>query len=119
MKTAININTQVWKNIILCLIKDNWVVIEKYMAFDAGIDFDFLILKKGNDRIVFGWDNYEQGEIKCKDEIFEYLSGEFNINLVFGRPKNLTWKIILITRALTIPQRYLSNPSKNFHDFFD
>lgn len=118
MKIAVNIETKIWRNIILSLIQDDWQVLEKYMAHDASIDFDFLILKKENKKIFFGWDIIEEGEIKCENCIFDDLEKRFEIKFEYGIPKNLDWKTVLLIRISTLPQRLFSNPSKEFNDFF-
>jgi hypothetical protein len=97
MKVAINIKTEDWNNIITNLLNENWKVKSKYDGFDAGIDFDFLIMTKDFKYILFGWDNFAEGEIKCSQKLFEYLSKKNQIDFVFGEPENLKLRIILLT----------------------
>jgi hypothetical protein len=81
MKVAINIKTEDWNNIITNLLNENWKVKSKYDGFDAGIDFDFLIMTKDFKYILFGWDNFTEGEIKCSQKLFEYISKKNNKKL--------------------------------------
>jgi hypothetical protein len=100
MITAIDIKTELWNTIIETLINDDWKVIYKYDAFDAGIDFDLIILEKNNEKILFGWDNWLEGEMQCSKirlkeiEIcmkMEFKAGQANtlkpevVNLYFNK----------------------------------
>ena len=98
MKIAIDIKTEDWNNIINVLICEGWEMKSKYDSFDAGIDFDFLILTKGVKKITFAWDNWNEGEIKCSDRLFEELSNKFSINFTFGPPNSLKRNIIILTK---------------------
>lgn len=109
MKVAINIETEIWSNIIKVLKEESWEEVESYMGGDAGIDFDFLILKRRNEQIQFGWGNFEEGEIKCKRSLFHYLENKFELTFEYGEAKNLSLEVICITRIATLPQRLLRN----------
>ncbi len=105
MKTAVNIHTEHWNRIIEGLITENWKLIYKYDQFDAGIDFDFLVLKKGNSTLSFGWDNWEEGEIQGSTVQLEWLSRKFDIPFQYGKPVNLDPKIIALTKFQIIYNR--------------
>ena len=98
MKIAINIKTEEWNRIIKGLIREEWKVEMKYDEFDAGIDFDFLVLKKEKNKIEFGWDNWVEGEIKCSDDLMEMIQYKFKISLNFGEPVNLKPNVIRVTK---------------------
>ena len=98
MKIATNIKTEDWNRIISGLKSENWKVESKYDEFDAGIDFDFLILKKNTEEIIFGWDNWVEGEIKCSDKLMSELRSKFNIDFTFGQPINLKQSVIRLTK---------------------
>ena len=102
-RTAVNIKTEKWNEIISELRKRGWVVTAKYYGFDAGIDDDFLILRKGFKRILFGWTNWFEGEIKCNDRIFKYLESEFNVEFEFGKPTSLKPLVIATYRLQSLP----------------
>ena len=102
-KTAINIKTEKWNEIISELRERGWVVTAKYYGFDAGIDDDFLILRKGFKRIFFGWSNWLEGEIKCSDRIFDYLESEFKLELEYGKPSNLKPVVVATYRVQSLP----------------
>ncbi len=102
-KIAINIRTEKWNEIISGLRKRGWIVTAKYYGFDAGIDDDFLILRKGLKKIMFGWTNWFEGEIKCNDGIFEYLESEFDLEFEYGEPTSLKSKVILTYRIQSLP----------------
>ena len=79
MKIATDIKTENWNRIIQGLIDDDWKLKMKYDGFDAGIDFDFLVLKKKQDKIEFSWDNWVEGEIKCSEELMKMLENKFDL----------------------------------------
>lgn len=101
MKVAIGIDTGDWNRIIKTLVEEGWTMCHKYENYDAGIDFDFLILSKNNRQIIFGWSNWEEGEIKCSDELFRELSKKFGIEFRYGPPSNLKQSVILLNLTQT------------------
>ncbi|WP_422354107.1 hypothetical protein [Roseivirga pacifica] len=117
-KTAIGVETSVWKNLVINLYRSGWVVKEKYVNVDAGVDFDFLILKKKGKSIWFGWDYIDEGEIKTDEYTFALIQEKFDLKLKFGAPSNLVPKIIFLTRLFTLPGRFSSNPKKFFKEQF-
>lgn len=117
-KTAIGIETSVWKNLIINLYQSGWKVKEKYVNVDAGVDFDFLILKKNGRSIWFGWDYIEEGEIKTDEHTFAFLEESFGFRPKFDTPYNLVPKIIFLTRLFTLPGRLSSRPKKFFKEQF-
>lgn len=98
MKIATEIKTEEWNRIIQGLIDEGWELKMKYDALDAGIDFDFLVLKKNKNQIEFGWDNWVEGEIKCTDELMEMIQDKFQISFKFGEPINLKKSVIRLTK---------------------
>ncbi len=77
MKTTINITTKDWYAIISELQNRGWKATRQYEGFDAGIDYDSCVLKKGSERIRCTWDNYTEGEFRCSDEVLEELRSIF------------------------------------------
>lgn len=105
MKVAIHIKTDDWNRIIDGLKADGWKPESQYDGFDAGIDFDFLVLKKGAERMRFGWDNWFEGEIQCSDERFEALSRKFGIAFEYGAPNSLKPEVIAMAYKPNLLQR--------------
>ncbi|MFD1015157.1 hypothetical protein [Winogradskyella rapida] len=102
-KTAINIKTEMWTHLISELQNRGWCVTAKYYGFDAGIDDDFLILRKGMKKIVMGWTNWLEGEIKYSAETFTYLESEFDLKFAYGPPVSLKPMVILSYRLQSLP----------------
>lgn len=98
MITAINIKTERWNKIIMLLLAEGWTVRYKYDNIDAGIDFDFLILEKENEEILFGWDNWCEGEIQCSEDRMRSLEQLAKYSFTIGEPENLKPAIILMYR---------------------
>ncbi|OBY65981.1 hypothetical protein [Polaribacter vadi] len=91
---ATDIETQIWYSIIKSLKKDKWKITAEYNQFDKGIDFDLYELKKNEEKILFAWDNWLEGEIKCSKERITILENDFGIKFKFGEPEHLTVNII-------------------------
>lgn len=70
----------------------------KYDNFDAGIDFDFLILGKDGEEILFGWDNWVEGEIKCSEDRMKNIEQMMGREFEKGDPVNLKPAVILLYR---------------------
>lgn len=97
--TATDIPTKDWKRIIAGLTGKGWATSEKYDGFDAGIDFDFCIMTKGCEQILFGWDNWNEGEIRCSSKRMRMIGVQFGIEFHFGEPSSLKPSVIAITRG--------------------
>ncbi|RCW92724.1 hypothetical protein [Winogradskyella arenosi] len=102
-KTAINIKTETWMHLISEWQNYGWWVSAKYCGFDAGIDDNFLILRKGMKKIVLGWTNWMEGEIKCSAQTFKYLESEFNLKFEYGPPVSLKLMVILTYHLQSLP----------------
>ena len=98
MVVATNIKTDLWNRVIELLINGGWTVTYKYDGFDAGIDSDFVILEKGNEEILFGWDNWFEGEIKCTADRMKVIEAMVNTQFDKGDPVNLKPDVIELHR---------------------
>ena len=94
VKIATSIETGKWYSIIKSLKRNGWKVVSEYNLFDKGIDFDLYELKKNGEKIIFAWDNWFEGEIKCSEERMLSIEKEFNINFKYGEPEHLSIDII-------------------------
>ena len=79
MKIAINIKTEEWNRIIKGLIREEWKVEMKYDEFDAGIDFDFLVLKKEKNKIEFSF--WLMNALNR-----QYVSNGYTYSYIYGSP---------------------------------
>ena len=93
-RIATDIKTEVWYSIIESLKKDGWKVTTEYNQFDKGIDFDLYELTLNGEKIVFAWDNWFEGEIKCTEQIMKNLATTFGIEFKFGKPEHLSRNLI-------------------------
>jgi hypothetical protein len=98
MVIAVEIETNLWDSIIEFFLKKDWKIVYKYDGIDAGIDFGLLILEKNNEEILFGWDNWVEGEIKCEEARLKYIEQHLGISLKLGEPENLKPEIIELYR---------------------
>jgi hypothetical protein len=94
MIIATSIKTNLWNTAIEFLIKDGWTVTYKYDDPDAGIDSDFIILEKENEEVLFGWDNWFEGEIKCTQGRMKSIEKSVNADFNKGEPINLKPSVI-------------------------
>jgi hypothetical protein len=79
LKIAENIDTHKWNLIRNTLESEGWLVVNEYINFDKGIDFDSYKLKKGNEIIILEWDNWIEGEIKCSEKLLKFLKQKFQL----------------------------------------
>ena len=79
MQIASDIKTKIWNTIIADLQQSGWKITNKYNGFDAGIDYDALTLDKDDWKIDFVWDNWNEGEIICSDEISLLLQNNYSL----------------------------------------
>lgn len=94
MITVIDIKTELWNDIIEMLMNDQWSVIYKYDAFDAGIDFDLIVLEKQGEQILFGWDNWLEGEMQCSKTRLKEIESIMKLDLKVGQPNSLKQEVI-------------------------
>jgi hypothetical protein len=94
MIVAINIKTEVWNAIITLMTNRGWLITYKYDEFDAGIDFDFVVLEKNGEEILLGWDNWVEGEIKCSEKLMREIESLVNVRFFLGEPVNLNPEVI-------------------------
>lgn len=84
MKIATDVKTADWNSIVEGLREDGWKMSNKYLGFDAGIDYDFLVLRKGENSIEFAWGNWFEGEIKAEEELLQMIQEKFTLRFSFG-----------------------------------
>lgn len=104
--TAIDIKTDLWNEAIKLLLSRGWTVTYKYDNFDAGIDFDFLIFEKNNEEILFGWDNWFEGEIQCSENNLKIIEELLNTKLQIGDPVILKPKVIQINKKWKLENKW-------------
>lgn len=78
MVTAINIETEVRNKVVKLLVSDHWDISLRYDNMDVGIDFDFLILEREGQEILFGWYNWFEGEIQCSEQRMSQIEQQEN-----------------------------------------
>ena len=94
MITAINIETEKWNRVIALLVNEGWAVLNNYDAFDAGIDFDLVVLAKDDEKVFFGWDNWVEGEIKCSEQMMRHIETMIHCQFYIGDALNLKADVI-------------------------
>ena len=90
----------------------------KRQAYDGSIDVDFIVLKKENETMYFGWDIIDLGEIKCSDSQYEKLVEITGKTFQIGEPKTLSIKSLVFIRLLSYPTRLHLKKEKLMEDFF-
>jgi hypothetical protein len=98
MIIATNIPTDLWNSIVQRFVNDNWEVTYKYFHFDAGIDSDFVLLEKENEELLFGWDNWFEGEILCSEKRMEEIENLVQTKFEKGEPVNLKPAVVRLYR---------------------
>ena len=98
LRTFVNVDTSVWNQIISHLIKINWEIVYKYDAFDAGIDYDLIILKnkESSKELVLGWSNNEEGEITFEEENQGLIENLIEYKFELGSALNTKKSVVAI-----------------------
>lgn len=109
MTTAISIKTDLWNKAIEILLQNQWVCTYKYDNFDAGIDFDFIILVKDNEEILLGWTNWFEGEIQCSDSRMREIENSLSTKFKKGTPESLKPETVHLLRNWETGAFYKSN----------
>lgn len=86
-KTAINVKTGLFNQIIDVLQEWNFKLIAEYSPdyFDKAVDFDYFKCLKGNQIIELVWDNWQEGEIRASSGLFYQLENELNCKFDYGQ----------------------------------
>ena len=61
------------------LVSSGWKVRSKYAGFDAGIDYDRLILRKRFGTLKCEWDNWSEWSIEGKRYLIEEIASRGNL----------------------------------------
>jgi hypothetical protein len=102
-KVATDIETKTWVKIIKYFREEGWIVTAKYWGFDAGFDDDYWCLRKGFNKIEFGWSNWTEGEIKANTEILNRIEQKMNLKFNYGEPLNLKKSVIRTYKVQCLP----------------
>jgi hypothetical protein len=89
-----DVKTELWNAIIKYCKSDGWRVAHEYDDFDKGIDHDFLLLVKDDQEVLFGWDNWFEGEIKCSPQLQAEFEQRFKVTFKMGEPEHLSDRMI-------------------------
>jgi len=98
MIIATGIKTELWYHIIKLFVNDQWTVTFKYDNFDVGIDADFVMMEKDGEEILFGWDNWYEGEIMCSEERMNAIERKLQLTFSKGDPVNLKPGVVELHR---------------------
>lgn len=93
-----NVKTDLWNRIVDAYRTDGWKTEYEYDGFDKGIDHDFIRLSKNGEVLLFGWDNWFEGEIQCSDERRIEMEARFNTSFKLGEPLHLKPEMIKAER---------------------
>ncbi|MGD1847904.1 MAG: hypothetical protein ACFB10_21120 [Salibacteraceae bacterium] len=104
--TATDITTDVWVQVIKKLVAEAWKVTYKYDNFDAGIDYDFVILEKDGEEILFGWDNWFEGEVQSSEPKMIEIEQMMNQSFKRGESQNLTPGLITLHRKWQVENKW-------------
>ena len=58
------------------------------------VDFDLVRLEKDVEQILLGWDNWDEGEIKCSESTMTRVENLMGVKFSLGEPKNMTPGVI-------------------------
>src|SRR5687767_2574563 len=94
MTTCIDIKTELWNSAMNRLESEGWTLVYKYGLPDAGIDYDLLVYEKEGEYVLFGWDNWVEGEIQAEEIRMKKIEQLLNTNFKRGEPFNLMESVV-------------------------
>jgi hypothetical protein len=96
-----DVKTELWQRIVDRYKAEGWKVEYEYDQFDKGIDHDFVQLSNGEELILFGWDNWFEGEIQCSDSRKAEMESMFDVSFKMGEPEHLKPDLLEFERRLS------------------
>ncbi len=80
-RTIFPIPTDTFNAIIGDLAREGWRKRYEYRGMDAWIDYGRIVLKRSGQRLVFEWDNWEEGSVEGKPEILAELAARYDFEV--------------------------------------
>ena len=74
-----SISTPVFEKMLSDLRAEQWKIISRYDGFDAGIDYDLVVLEKGNVTLKFKWVLYLDGSVEGPDALLQELRERYSL----------------------------------------
>jgi len=74
-----SIPTLLFRRIVSDLRAEQWKIISRYDGFEAGIDYDFVVLEKHNTRLKFQWALYRDGSVQGPDTLLQELREKYGL----------------------------------------
>ena len=76
-----HVETETWHRVIEDLEAEGFEEAYRYGGFDAGIDYSRFDLKnRGEELVVFEWDNWAEGEIRGEPRRLEAIREKFQLH---------------------------------------
>lgn len=66
------------------LVSSGWQVRSKYAGFDAGIDYDCVLLRKGFGTLRCEWDNWSEWSIEGKRRLIEEIAERSKLPVTYA-----------------------------------
>ena len=82
LRTARDIPTEKFNQIISSLIKSGWKKTYEYDGFDAWIDYGKVKLKNENKKLKFEWDNWTEGSIEAEEKTLKEIAKCFDLIVI-------------------------------------
>jgi hypothetical protein len=84
LATIIDISDERFKPLFEQLIEQGWKVSSKYDGFDAGIEYDYLRLRKGFKTMKCEWDNWSEWSIEGPRLVVEAFAQQSGLLVTYA-----------------------------------
>jgi len=84
LATIQNISAEAFGPLLDQLLASGWNVRSKYAGFDAGIDYDHLLLRKRADTLKCEWDNWSEWSIEGKRHVVEEIADRSELPVTYA-----------------------------------
>lgn len=76
-----DIQTELGNQVLRVLLQSGWQIEYEYpdTAMDKGIDFNAYTLVKGDDRLEFEWDNWDEWQLRGSPSLVRGICAQFAI----------------------------------------
>ena len=82
LRSIFPVETARFNRIIADLSARGWRKVGEYRGVDAWIDYGRIVLKKGRRRLVFEWDNWDEGSIEGKADVIEEIAAAYRLPVI-------------------------------------
>ncbi len=84
LATIQDVSAEAFEPLFDQLVSSGWKVRSKYAGFDAGIDYDRLLLRKGFGTLKCEWDNWSEWSIEGRRDLIEEIADRSKLRVTYA-----------------------------------